>query len=181
MGAIIRHALPSDIEAVMRLAEAVPASARWPQTAYDAYCAEGPESGELQRKVLFVAHACSAHPAGGTDIALQFAGAERSTAVGFAAFAAVAGARECELENMAVAEAWRRRGIGRRLLNAGLLWSRMGIPAAVSGFEMWLEVRASNRAAIALYRDAGFRVIGRRTGYYTQPDEDALLMRKSGA
>ena len=40
-----------------------------------------------------------------------------------------------------------------------------------------LEVRASNEAALRLYRRAGFRAIGRRRGYYADPIEDAVLLR----
>jgi ribosomal-protein-alanine N-acetyltransferase len=41
-----------------------------------------------------------------------------------------------------------------------------------------LEVRASNHAAIALYRSLGFRSIGTRTAYYPDDGEDALIMWK---
>jgi ribosomal-protein-alanine N-acetyltransferase len=41
---------------------------------------------------------------------------------------------------------------------------------------MELEVRISNRAAIALYERAGFVQDGRRRGYYRDPEEDAVLM-----
>lgn len=71
--------------------------------------------------------------------------------------------------DLAVAPADRRAGLGTRLLHAlvdGLL--------AVGCQAVTLEVRASNRAAQALYRRAGFTVEGRRIGYY--PDgEDALV------
>jgi ribosomal-protein-alanine N-acetyltransferase len=39
-----------------------------------------------------------------------------------------------------------------------------------------LEVSAGNASAIALYTGAGFEVVGRRPGYYSNPREDALLM-----
>jgi ribosomal-protein-alanine N-acetyltransferase len=39
-------------------------------------------------------------------------------------------------------------------------------------------VRATNRAAVALYGRAGFREVGRRRGYYRDPVEDAVLMRR---
>jgi ribosomal protein S18 acetylase RimI-like enzyme len=42
-----------------------------------------------------------------------------------------------------------------------------------------LEVRVSNEAAQALYAALGFVAVGVRRGYYTQPVEDAVLMRKS--
>ena len=39
-----------------------------------------------------------------------------------------------------------------------------------------LEVRASKTAALALYQRLGFRVAARRPGYYSKPDEDALIL-----
>jgi ribosomal-protein-alanine N-acetyltransferase len=39
-----------------------------------------------------------------------------------------------------------------------------------------LEVRASNYGAMALYEKLGFKVIGRRRGYYTDDGEDAVVM-----
>lgn len=44
--------------------------------------------------------------------------------------------------------------------------------------EVFLEVRQSNRAAQALYRDRGFRVAGMRRAYYRRPVEDALVLRR---
>src|ERR1700716_1881013 len=41
---------------------------------------------------------------------------------------------------------------------------------------MTLEVRASNQGAMALYERLGFKVIGRRRGYYTDDGEDAVVM-----
>jgi ribosomal-protein-alanine N-acetyltransferase len=41
---------------------------------------------------------------------------------------------------------------------------------------MTLEVRASNQGAMALYEKLGFKVIGRRRGYYTDDGEDAVVM-----
>ena len=43
-----------------------------------------------------------------------------------------------------------------------------------------LEVRESNQAAIELYRSLGFVAVGTRRNYYSQPLEDALLLRKEG-
>jgi ribosomal-protein-alanine N-acetyltransferase len=39
-----------------------------------------------------------------------------------------------------------------------------------------LEVRSGNKAAQALYEQAGFRAIARRTNYYSDPTEDAVVM-----
>ncbi|OCR00729.1 ribosomal-protein-alanine N-acetyltransferase [Oscillatoriales cyanobacterium USR001] len=43
-----------------------------------------------------------------------------------------------------------------------------------------LEVRASNFAAISLYQKFGFKEAGRRRGYYQEPEEDALILWRSG-
>lgn len=79
---------------------------------------------------------------------------------------------EAELLNIRVAPAYRRRGVGRHLLAACL--------AELEGARyLHLEVRASNRAALALYREAGFVQVGIRRGYYplaTGGREDALLL-----
>lgn len=77
-----------------------------------------------------------------------------------------------EVLNLAVVPERRGQGLGAALLDAGL--------AAVSargGTEVFLEVRASNAVAQALYAGRGFRTDGRRRGYYRRPDEDALVLR----
>lgn len=78
-----------------------------------------------------------------------------------------------DMMNVAVAEDYRRQGIGEKLVNAliGALKSR-GIIALL------LEVRASNLSAQKLYEKLGFRQVGRRPNYYTKPKEDALILRK---
>jgi len=80
-------------------------------------------------------------------------------------------ADEGEILNLAVDPARRRRGAGRRLLAAMLDWL-----AAGGVREVFLEVRASNAAAIGLYARSGFRHLGIRKGYYSGPREDALTM-----
>lgn len=42
-----------------------------------------------------------------------------------------------------------------------------------------LEVRPSNAAALALYRELSFQPVGRRRDFYTDPTEDALLLTKT--
>jgi ribosomal-protein-alanine N-acetyltransferase len=44
--------------------------------------------------------------------------------------------------------------------------------------DVWLDVRASNVAARALYERFGFQEVGRRRGYYRRPVEDAINMRR---
>ena len=84
------------------------------------------------------------------------------------------GAGEAHILNLCIADAWRRRGIGRGLLQALLVHARdRGVRDA------FLEVRRTNRAAIALYHDFGFQCVGTRRGYYQAQDgrEDALVYR----
>ena len=78
---------------------------------------------------------------------------------------------EGDIANIAVAPEARRRGLGRALLEEMLQRARARALSLVT-----LEVRAHNDAAIALYREAGFRPVGLRKAYYEKPREDALLM-----
>jgi [ribosomal protein S18]-alanine N-acetyltransferase len=80
---------------------------------------------------------------------------------------------ECELEFVLVRSQSRRRGIGGMLVHAALNWAR-----ELQASEIWLEVRESNAGAVRLYERCGFVIEGRRPGYYANPPEDALLMRR---
>jgi ribosomal-protein-alanine N-acetyltransferase len=80
---------------------------------------------------------------------------------------------EWEIENVVVAEAARRRGLGERLVRELLSLARSRGAQAV-----FLEVRESNGAARGLYSKMGFVETGRRKSYYTNPEEDALLYKK---
>lgn len=79
---------------------------------------------------------------------------------------------ESELANLAVGRLVQQRGLGRRLLNRAL-----ELAHARGSVEMFLEVRASNAAAIHLYSSSGFEAVGRRVRYYARPVEDAIVMR----
>ncbi|MFW6040015.1 MAG: ribosomal protein S18-alanine N-acetyltransferase [Gemmatimonadota bacterium] len=82
-------------------------------------------------------------------------------------------ADEAELGDMAVLPEERRRGLGRRLLDGALTEAtRRGAK------RLYLEVRESNTAARSLYRRAGFEAVGRRSDYYSEPTEDAILMMR---
>jgi [ribosomal protein S18]-alanine N-acetyltransferase len=81
---------------------------------------------------------------------------------------------EWEIENVVVDDAVRRRGLGMRLI--GHLVSQARSEQAQSIF---LEVRESNGSARALYEKAGFVQIGRRSAYFRNPTEDAILYRLS--
>jgi [ribosomal protein S18]-alanine N-acetyltransferase len=78
---------------------------------------------------------------------------------------------EVRLMNLAVAEEMRRRGIGAALVGSAL---RIGLIQAAT--RAVLEVRASNDAALALYRRFGFTQVSIRPSYYSNPVEDAVLM-----
>ncbi len=78
---------------------------------------------------------------------------------------------EMEILNVAVIEAERRQGIGRRLLGLVLQAGvKMGMQKAT------LEVRESNFPAIRLYRSLGFKTCGSRRRYYPDTGEDALVL-----
>jgi ribosomal-protein-alanine N-acetyltransferase len=81
-------------------------------------------------------------------------------------------ADEAEIFDLAVQEKFRRRGIATLLVN------RFQQSAERRGIKnIFLEVRESNTAALALYRKTGFRETGKRSNYYHAPIEDALLLR----
>lgn len=92
--------------------------------------------------------------------------------VGYLVGRAVAGSGE--ILNLAIAPEHRRRGHAKRLLEAGLL-----ALAARGATEAYLEVRASNLEAQALYAADGFVQVGVRRGYYRLPVEDALVLRRA--
>ena len=79
---------------------------------------------------------------------------------------------EWELENIVVAQEFRRRGLGTRLLREFIDHARGKNASAI-----FLEVRQSNQPARALYRQAGFLEMGSRRSYYGSPQEDAILYR----
>jgi ribosomal-protein-alanine N-acetyltransferase len=78
---------------------------------------------------------------------------------------------EIWINNLAVRADLRQRGLGRRLLREALrLGLELGCRQAI------LEVRPSNREAIHLYESEGFEKVAHRPRYYTDNQEDALVM-----
>lgn len=145
---LIREATPADIPNIVMLAEQAETAAHWSAREYDALFAEG-----TPKRLALVAD-----PFGGMAIV---------------AFAMVLCATEdWEIENVVVQPEWRRRGIASELLRELLARARQASAAAVL-----LEVRESNIAAQQLYARLGFSECGRRRGYYSDPVEDALLLR----
>jgi [ribosomal protein S18]-alanine N-acetyltransferase len=145
----VRRMAAADVDAVMELAADLPTAPYWPREAYLAML-------DPQRKPARIALVAEALE-GGNSLA------------GFA-FASLI-TPQAELESIVVATALQRRGIARRLFEV------LADELAVAGVtEVLLEVRASNDAALSLYRALGFEETGRRTGYYAAPVEDAVQM-----
>lgn len=143
----VRAMLPDDIGGVLAIAAALRDAPHWPRAAYEAAL----QPGAVPERLCLVA-VC--------DGALA----------GFLIAAVIAG--QAEIESVAVAPERQRRGIGTMLLSAAVP------PLRGSGVaEIFLEVRACNLAAQALYRAVGFTECGRRTGYYADPVDDAILLR----
>jgi ribosomal-protein-alanine N-acetyltransferase len=80
-------------------------------------------------------------------------------------------AGELHINNVAVRSEYRRRGIGAALLNRVIDEARRRKANAA-----FLEVRSANYAAQTLYEKCGFKAIARRANYYSEPQEDAVVM-----
>src|SRR5215218_3850675 len=79
-------------------------------------------------------------------------------------------AGELHINNVAVRDQYRRRGVGSALLGH-IVEAAKRLKVQVA----FLEVRSSNRAAQALYEKHGFKAIARRADYYSDPSEDAVV------
>ncbi|HTM42991.1 MAG TPA: ribosomal protein S18-alanine N-acetyltransferase [Terriglobales bacterium] len=143
--AVIRLATPEDIDALLALEREAPTAAHWSRAQYEAiFQASAP------RRLCLLA--------------------EKGPSQAF--LVAQTAGPEWELENIAVAPAARRRGLGKQLLQELLRLARQQHALAVL-----LEVRASNAAARALYQSCGFIEAGFRPSYYQDPKEDAIICR----
>ncbi len=94
------------------------------------------------------------------------------TLIGY--FVAMKGVDEVHLLNITVAPAFQRQGWAPLMLEALAGWSR-----GQNAQWLWLEVRASNLRALAIYERNGFRRVGMRKGYYPALGggrEDAVVM-----
>jgi [ribosomal protein S18]-alanine N-acetyltransferase len=79
--------------------------------------------------------------------------------------------KEIHILNFAVHPQKRRQGLGRYLLV-----SVIDIGTAHGIENIWLEVRPSNGPALSIYKKFGFCDVGRRKGYYSDSQEDAIIM-----
>jgi [ribosomal protein S18]-alanine N-acetyltransferase len=82
---------------------------------------------------------------------------------------------EAHVTTIGVHPDWRRQGIGRRLMVA-----LIDLSEVLRASRVTLEVRAGNVGAQALYAELGFEIKGRRSNYYTDDGEDALVMTTPG-
>ena len=80
---------------------------------------------------------------------------------------------EAEILRMAVYKPHRKRGVANKLMISMLSYASENTLESV-----FLEVRTSNKAAIALYEKHGFKQLGTRLEYYTDPVEDAIIMER---
>lgn len=78
---------------------------------------------------------------------------------------------ELRFLNLAIIPTLRRHGVASQLVSRA-----MGLGFSKGTRRGLLEVRESNQAAQALYKKFGFTVYAKRKSYYTNPDEDAILM-----
>ena len=92
---------------------------------------------------------------------------EGGKAVGFVGLYALTG--EADIVRVGVLPQYRNCGIARAVLQKSL--------EDVQG-DVFLDVRESNAAAIALYRSLGFYDTGVRKNYYSDPEENAVLMKR---
>ena len=104
-------------------------------------------------------------------LSLWLVAMDGETVAGYVGSQAVMG--EADMMNIAVAPDYRRQGIAENLIN------RLISALAEGGnHSLALEVRETNQAAISLYQKLGFAQVGYRPGYYRNPKEGALILRK---
>jgi ribosomal-protein-alanine acetyltransferase len=96
--------------------------------------------------------------------------------VGYAIAQYLTGNDVADIQNIAVVESHRRRGVGAEMLDALVSWIVEEGASAIM-----LEVRDDNTVAQSLYASRGFEVIATRPRYYQPSGVDALVMRKEVA
>ncbi len=94
--------------------------------------------------------------------------AERERVIGVAGYWLIA--NEAHIITIATPPPLQRLGLGE-----WLLLNLVGHAQAQQAATATLEVRPSNRPAISLYKKYGFQEVGRRTAYYSDNGEDALI------
>jgi ribosomal-protein-alanine acetyltransferase len=145
---LIRPATPDDVPSIRALERQAETAAHWAEREYDAlFAAEAPP------RVTLVATSET----------------EAGRVIGFVI--ARCATAEWEIENVVVAPEKRNRGLGIKIIRELLLQAQ-----SAGATSVLLEVRESNLAARRLYEKLGFSPHGRRSNYYREPEEDALLL-----
>jgi ribosomal-protein-alanine acetyltransferase len=149
----VRPAAPEHLEDILAIQSASPEASQWPREEY----------------VKLLDAATVPQPAWFAWVAQR-----EGKSVGFLVASGVAD--EMEILNLAVAAKARRSGVGSALLAAALTEGADRNVATV-----FLEVRESNDGAVSFYRRHGFQVTRRRSRYYSNPEEDALVLSRTVA
>jgi ribosomal-protein-alanine N-acetyltransferase len=150
----IRDASVRDLPQILKLERESATAAHWTEADYARILGDKDCGDHLLKNVVLVAEASDA----------------TQPLIGFIVARAIG--KDWEIENIVIAAGAQRAGHGLRLLRA--LIDRVRKESAEN---ILLEVRASNGAAIRLYQKSGFDQDGSRKNYYSNPDEDALLLR----
>jgi ribosomal-protein-alanine N-acetyltransferase len=145
---LIRRATHDDVPSVRALEQQTKTAAHWAESDYDALFAAG-----APPRIALVA----------------VSEAHAGRVVGFVI--ARCATAEWEIENVVVAREKHKHGIGIKMIRELLLQAQEAGATSVL-----LEVRESNAAARRLYEKLGFSQQGRRSNYYREPEEDALLL-----
>lgn len=145
---ILRVAVPEDVGALLELQRQSPEVSQWPAADYSRLL-------ELSSTFALVVES------GGRI------GADASPA-GF--LLGRVAADEMEILNLVVGSRWRRQGAARLLVGAALRQA-----AGRGARRCFLEVRASNQAALLFYQTQGFVELYRRPRYYLHPSEEAVI------
>jgi [ribosomal protein S18]-alanine N-acetyltransferase len=140
---------PEDVRQVIEIAASLPEAPHWPESAYG----NALDEDAAPQRIALVAE----HP--------------QAVLSGFLITVLIPPL--AELETIAVAKQAHRQGIATRLLNE--LLTRLQKKQIT---EVMLEVRQSNHAGRVFYASVGFTETGRRTGYYNDPKEDAILLSR---
>ena len=146
LGVLMEPMLADDLDAVLAI-EHKSFSTPWTDTMFLSEMRQGPASQLLVARL-------EKRPA---------------TIVGYVGYRAVLD--EMHVMIVAVAPAWRRRGIAQQMLSEAMQQARQADCARAI-----LEVRASNVGAQQLYYRLGFAPVGVRPKYYQRPSEDALIL-----
>src|SRR5690606_4825019 len=107
-----------------------------------------------------------------TDYSHYVVDEEAGEIIGYAGLRSIRGNPDADIQTIALIEARRGEGRGRAMLRTLLAEA-----SARGAREVFLEVRADNPSAEALYLSEGFEEIGRRPRYYQPDDVDAIVMK----